>query len=40
MEPNFAFVAAVTVTPALQAQINAAIIALPNAHRVTPYELE
>jgi hypothetical protein len=40
MEPTFASVASMTVTPALQAQIDAAVAALPNAYQVAPYELE
>jgi hypothetical protein len=40
MEPTFASVASVTVTPALQAQIDAAVAALPDAHRVAPHEHE
>jgi hypothetical protein len=40
MEPTFASVAFVIVTLALQAQIDAAIAALPNTHRVALYELK
>jgi len=40
MEPTFASPASITVTPELQAQIDAAVDALPAAHRVAPIELE
>jgi len=40
MEPTFASVASMTVTLALQAQIDVAIAALPAAHRAAPIELE
>jgi hypothetical protein len=40
MEPTFASVASVTVTLALQAQIDAAVATLPAAHCTVPVGLE
>jgi hypothetical protein len=38
MEPTFTSVSSMTVTPGLQAQIDAAVAALPAAHRAAPFE--